>query len=219
MTRSTLAAVALTSTLLATAGLATAQPADVYPVVAAKAPAAARQHSINVSPLGLIGGGFNANYEYLSRGHHGLLLEIGSGAWVNNHASSRNGVMVSETETDGRHGTVGVGYRYHLRGRQHGMFLGVVLHHNVGTASVRSTKNGQTVAGKDIAYESSTVTAHVGKRWMLTDGLNLTARLGFGSAERTVTDEDADPMAAAALQDSIDVPVAIDGELSLGWTF
>jgi len=220
MKTSTLAALALSSSLLAAAGVATAQPSSFAPEVSTQATSAAehRQHSINVSPLGLVGGGFNANYERL-RGHHGLLLEIGATDWTSEYRSTVNGALVEEESVSGRHATIGVGYRLHLSGRQHGWFVGAMLHHNFGSAEIRNMTVGRPVAEDDVAYRSTTLTAHVGKRWMLIGGLNLTARLGFGAADRQVDDDMADATAAAELQDTLDVPVAVDGELSLGWTF
>ena len=224
MKTSTLASFALASTLLASAGLAAAQPAMTAAdagAIASSAPAPeTRVHSINVSPLALLGGGFNLNYEYLTGGgHHGFLVEVGSSSWTWERQTTVNGQMVRDEHMDGRHGTIGVGYRYHLRGRQAGGFLGIMLHESRGEADVRAMEDGVSSQDDAIGYTSSTLTVHAGKRWMLTRGLNLTARIGVGSAERKVDDEDADKMAAAELQDTLDIPLAVDGELSLGWTF
>jgi len=224
MKTSSLAALALASSLLTTAGIAAAQPAAFAPgpapaaTVAAQTSVETRHHSINVSPLGLIGGGFNANYEYLS-GRHGVIVELGTSDWTSEYTSTVNGQVVEQEETSGRHATLGVGYRLHFGGRQAGWFLGAMLHHNVGTAKIHNVDNGREVNEADIAYQSTTVTANVGRRFMLTRNLNLTARLGVGGAERKVTDDDASATAVAELNDTLDFPLAVDGELSLGWSF
>jgi hypothetical protein len=218
MKTSTLASLALSASLLTTAGVAAAQPAYGPAALTAQTPVESRQHSVNISPLGLLGGGFNANYEYLS-GRHGFLAEIGTTRWSSDYTSTVNGQVVEQEEIDGAHATVGIGYRMHFSGRQNSWFVGAMLHQNLGTASIDNMEDGRTVRAEDVAYRSTTLTANGGKRWMLGDHLNLTLRLGVGIAERKVIDDDADPMAAAELQDTIELPLAVDGELSLGWAF
>lgn len=216
MTRSLLASLALSTSLLAASGAAVAQPADTYP--AAPAPAPERVHSINVSPLGLLdGGGFNLNYERLF-GSHGLILEVGTTEWSSTSRTTINGDVTDETSIDARHATLGVGYRWHWRGRQNSGFLGVMLHQNLGAADV-VLMDGDGRVEDEVAYRSTTFTGNVGKRWMIGDALNVTLRLGVGTADRQVIDDDADEMAAAELQDVIGIPLAVDGELSLGYTF
>jgi hypothetical protein len=201
-----------------TIGIAAAQPAYPPASLTVETPTDPRHHSINVSPLGLVGGGFNANYEYL-RGQHGFVAEIGTTSWSSTYKSTVNGVVVEDESIEGRHATVGLGYRWHIRSKQNSLFLGAMLHQNLGTADIHNVDNGVETMDKDIAYRSTTLTATVGKRWMLSDHVNITLRVGLGVAERKVIDDDANEMAKAELQDTIEFPLAADGELSLGWTF
>jgi hypothetical protein len=217
MKHTCLAALLASSALLTTAGIATAEPAD-----SGGAPATtrhdARRNAVNLSVLGMLGGGFNLTYERMVGDGDGVVLEVGSTSWRGGSSESIDGRIVRESEIDARHATLGIGYRRHWRGGQHGGFAGVMLHQNVGSADVRVT-DGRDEAADQVAYRSTTLTAHVGKRWMLTDAINLTIRVGAGIADRDVIDTGADPMAVARLADAIDLPLAVDGELSLGYTF
>ena len=75
----------------------------------------------------------------------------------------------------------------------------------------------------DLSVRTIAVTGNIGKRWQLDNGLNVTARIGAGWASRTASTESSDPTAQKAAQDVEDLlaflPVAFDGELSLGYSF
>ncbi|HUH06075.1 MAG TPA: hypothetical protein VML75_28995, partial [Kofleriaceae bacterium] len=92
---------------------------------------AERQNSINVSPLGLVFGSYAANYERLTPGGHGILIE---GAY------SRS----SDDESSATSGGVGVGYRWHWRGKQNSGFVGATLGYYVGNGEATVTTNGMS---------------------------------------------------------------------------
>lgn len=164
-----------------------------------------KDDSINVSPLGLLFGNLAVTYERLFDGGHGLVAEVGYG-FSNGDASSE------------RHGGVGVGYRWHWRGRQDSGFLGVMLHQQVGHGEI--TTDEMTY---DASVRLTSLTGNIGKRWMLGDAWNVTLRLGAGWGRYTVDIDEASAEAQQAEDELNDIltlfPVAIDGELSVGYAF
>ncbi len=163
------------------------------------------KHSVNLSPLGLLFGSYNINYEYLHNGTHGVLAEAG-------FAYSRN----DDVTTSSLGGSAG--YRWHWRGEQNSGFLGA----NVGYAS---GSGSATIDGDDFELDVSRffVVGNIGKRWAWDFGLNLTFRIGAGYGSWDVSTNSSDPGAREAVQDVQDflelIPIALDGELSLGWVF
>lgn len=163
------------------------------------------KHSINFSPIGIIFGAYKLNYEYLYNGTHGLLAEGAFG-----YASDDD---VSVTTFGG-----GAGYRWHWRGRQNSGFLGANLGYQGGSATV-------TVNDSEFDLDASRfiVVANVGKRWAWDFGLNITFRLGAGYGSWDFSTDSSDPDAREAVQNAEDIveliPIALDGELSLGWIF
>lgn len=75
----------------------------------------------------------------------------------------------------------------------------------------------------EVDYTSFGAVANIGRRWMLTDSLNITGRLGAGFAERSYSTDSDLPGADEAVTLTEDLvsffPVTLDGEVSLGWTF
>ncbi len=179
-----------------------------------QAPAAAvtatspRVNSVNVSPLGLFLGSYTVNYERLM-GSHGLLVEGAFANQSNNDATSRNG-------------GINVGYRWHWRGKQNSGFLGVTAGFSMGTGTGTVDSNGMSKSF-DVNTRIFSVTGNVGKRWAMDNGLNLTLRIGAGYGNYDVSTDSTDPDAQGAV-DVVNnlltwLPVAFDGELSLGYTF
>ncbi|MBA3541472.1 MAG: DUF3575 domain-containing protein [Deltaproteobacteria bacterium] len=172
---------------------------------------AEKVHSINVSPLGLVFGNLAVSYEYLHDGTHGLVAEgLLARASGDNSSSSALGA--------------GIGYRWHWRGKQNSGFLGVMFHQSVGSGDVTLTDD----SGREMTYgmdvNVTTLTANVGKRWMLGDALNITLRVGLGYGHYSVNARAGEsPEAEKAekrLNDLLELfPVGFDGELSLGYTF
>lgn len=167
-----------------------------------------RRHSINLNPAGALVGEYAANYEYLMAGGLGLL---GEGAFSH---SSADGASV--TEFGGA-----AGLRWHWRGRQNSGFIGAMVSFYNGTAE--ATVGSESPMTYDLTVRELAVTANVGKRWQLDNGLNITWRLGGGWARRWVSTTSTDPDAQDAVQTIEDLlaflPVAVDGELSLGYSF
>jgi len=202
----------------ATALIAHAAPASADDrVAAAAAPSAApiavtkpapveRVHSVNGNPMGFLFGSYGLTYEHLS-GSNGILVEGGF-----SHSSSGD---TSATAYGGA-----VGYRWHWRGRQNSGFLGINAGFYAGTAAA-SSEDGSVMT--DMTIRTAQLVMNVGKRWQFDSGLNITARIGGGKAKRWVSTESTDPdaqQAVADVQDMLDfIPIALDGELSLGYSF
>ncbi len=190
--------------------LATA-PAVADPAITREVPRE-RRNSINLNPLGVIFGSYEVNVEHL-RGSHGLVIE---GAF----ASQGNG----EARAIAAGG--GLGWRWHWRGRQNSGFLGVMTNFYMGTGDVTVitvTGDSTTTEHFDVATKELALTANIGKRWQLDMGVNITLRLGAGYAKRWFSTDSTDPDAQDAVEAVDDLmsllPVAIDGELSLGYSF
>ena len=197
------------ATLLASLpSLALAQPAPPHePLVVEKK--VEPTHSINISPLGLIAGNIALTYEHLFGGTHGVIVE---------------GVMSRSSGDDGDSLQFGgsVGYRWHWRGRQNSGFLGVTFTQTVGAGEVTQTVNGATMT-HDMSVRSTMLTGNIGKRWMLTDAVNITARLGLGWGHHVATaqEDTQDAKDAEKLMNDLlaFLPIGFEGELSLGYAF
>ncbi|HUH04452.1 MAG TPA: hypothetical protein VML75_20795, partial [Kofleriaceae bacterium] len=66
-------------------------------------------------------------------------------------------------------------------------------------------------------------TGNIGKRWAWDSGLNVTLRVGagYGNYGISTDSEDPDAQEAVALVDDLLtlIPIALDGELSVGYAF
>ncbi len=167
-------------------------------------------NSINVSPLGLVAGNIALTYEHLFGGMHGVIVE---------------GVMNRSSNDDGDQMQFGgsVGYRWHWRGRQNSGFLGVTFTQTVGSGSVTETSSTGAEMTHDMSVRSTMLTANIGKRWMLTDAINITARLGLGWGHHVATAKENTPDAKEAEELMNDIlaflPIGAEGELSVGYAF
>jgi len=167
-----------------------------------------RANSINVNPIGAFVGSYNLNYERLM-GSHGLLVEGSFSHQGGDDSSSTNG-------------GVNLGYRWHWRGRQNSVFLGVTLGYAMGTGE-GSISDGTTEKTFDVDTRLLAATANIGKRWAWDNGLNVTFRIGAGYGNWSVSTDDTDPDAQQVVENVDDLltllPIALDGELSLGYAF
>lgn len=170
-------------------------------------------NSVNVSPLGVLAGSYGVTYERLMPGGHGALVEGNL-----SHASSDGSSQTS--------GGLTVGYRWHWRGRQNSGFLGINAGYSrgTGTGSITTTVNNmETKKTFDLSVGVFALTANVGKRWMITDNINITFRIGAGYGNYSVTTDSTDPDSKDAVKAVDDLlhflPVAFDGELSAGYNF
>jgi hypothetical protein len=195
--------VALSLFASSTASVALAD--DASPVEAqAEEPA----NSINVSPLGVAVGNYAVTYERLFAGHHGLVVE---------------GIASYNKDDDGKSTQFGgaVGYRWHWRGRQNSGFLGVMLAQSLGTGEV-TVGEGAGEMTHAMSVRSTTITGNIGKRWMLGP-VNVTVRLGLGWGHHVAKAESDTQEAKDAEKLMNDIlaflPIGIDGELSVGYTF
>ncbi|MFH0899628.1 MAG: hypothetical protein V2A73_03240 [Pseudomonadota bacterium] len=188
-------------------GLATPQPnttsdSKSESKAEVKATRRARVNSINLSPLGFLTSNvYFLNYERLI-GAHGLVVEAGLS--FSNFATTVQG---------------GVGYRWHWRSRQDSGFLGMMI------VLAGATGNGGIEFNEvDYSYPMDKTNirgiATIGRRWAWDCGLNVTLRVGAGTGLDWVNVKSDEP-AALELEkkDNETGSLALDGEVSLGYTF
>lgn len=193
-----------------------AYPPGAYPPVLV-APQPPKENSINGSPLGVLFGSYSLNYERLVGGMHGFMVE-------GNFSHSTGTSTINGDQTSSRSSLYGggVGYRWHWSGQQQSGFLGLMAGYTVGTGSGTVT-DATGMQAFDLTVKAPWVVANIGKRWQWDNGLNVTFRIGAGWAKYTVSTNSTDPQAqdaVKALQDLLTlIPIALDGELSLGYTF
>jgi hypothetical protein len=194
-----------------------AQPPGYPPPYVMMPPPPPRENSINGSPLGILVGNYSLNYERLVNGTHGFLIE-GVLSHVTGTATSGTEMFSNKSTTYGG----GAGYRWHWSGQQNSGFLGLMAGYTVGTGSSTLTSGG-TVSSFDMTVKAPWVVANIGKRWQWDSGINITFRIGGGWARYTVSTTSTDPQAQDAVNSLNDLlkffPIAIDGELSLGYSF
>lgn len=176
-----------------------------------------KENSINASPIGVLLGSYSLNYEHLFNGTHGLMAEGNVGI--------SSGTSSSGTETSSSKSTTyggGVGYRWHWSGRQQSGFLGIMGGYSAGSGSSTITTGG-TAQTFDLTITAPWLVGNIGKRWQWDSGVNFTFRVGAGWAKYSVSTSSADPQAKDAVKFLQDVltrfPIALDGELSVGYTF
>jgi len=161
-------------------------------------------NSINASPLGVAFGNYALTYERLLGGQHGLVVE---------------GIVTRSSGDDGDSTQFGgaAGYRWHWRGRQNSGFLGIMFAQGFGSGEV--SVNGMS---HDMTVRSTTITGNVGKRWLFGP-INVTVRAGLGYGHYTAKAKEDTQEAKDAEKLMNDIlaflPIAIDGELSVGYTF
>ena len=162
-------------------------------------------HSINPDLFGLTTGSYRLNYVYLLDGTHGFMIEPSL-------------YMASEGNEEYTSYGATVGYRWHWDGAQDSGFLGV----NVGYASGTgiSKQGGEEY---DLTVTQFSMVPNIGWRWAWDFGLNITFRFGIGYGDygaSTESDDEAAKAGVEALDNLLNfLPVAVDGELSLGWNF
>jgi hypothetical protein len=202
-----LSLLAAPATLLSIAAPAAAQPAPAAIVTAEEAPEP--KNSINLNPLSLAFGNLSVTYERRLDAHNSVVVDVGGGGR-------------SDDQIDESHGFIGAGWRYHLRGRNHGSFVGAMIHQSYGAGETMvNDGSGEEVYAMTIY--STMVTANAGYRWMLGDRWNATVRLGLGWGKHTaVAQEDSEDarMAEDFTNDVLQIfPIGVDGELSVGYAF
>lgn len=199
-----------THQLLVIAGCALTAPASALAGdIITKTADVESANSINLSPLGVLSGSYGLNYERLMGGYHGLIAEATFQHSSNDDASSTGGGLRA-------------GYRFHWRGQQNSGFVGLMVGYSMGTADATVQNTGGMMKTFDVDAKVLEVTANIGKRWTFND-FNLTFRVGAGWGKYDITTDSTDPDAQAAVNLVDDLltflPVAFDGELSLGYAF
>ena len=198
----------IASLIFASSLIAVPALAQDGPIITKQAPTE-KQNSINVSPIGLVFGSYSLNYERLVNRHHGFIVE---------------GDYARLSDDESEQATFGgnIGYRYHWSGGQDSGFVGLNVGYAQGTGEASTTTNDVTKTF-DVDSTVTRVTANVGRRWAWNSGFNITLRVGAGYGDYTITTQSADPEALDAAKNIDDLltvfPVAIDGELSVGWAF
>jgi hypothetical protein len=201
ITKPIILSILLSSTIMCSVALAEEAP----PAVEKPAEPA---NSINVSPLGVLVGNYAVTYERLFGGQHGLIVE---------------GIATIGSNDDGDYSQFGggVGYRWHWRGRQNSGFLGIMIAQSFGSGEVTISSGGAEMS-HGMSVRSTTVTGNVGKRWMFGP-VNLTVRLGLGYGHHVAKAKEDTQEAKNAEELMNDIlaflPIGIDGELSVGYTF
>ena len=184
---------------------AEAAPAEEAPAADVAEASGEKVHSINPDLFGLVNGSYRLNYVYLMDGTHGFLVE------------PTLEMNSSGNESYTSYGAI-VGYRWHWDGGQDSGFLGVNIGYLTGTGV--STQGGTDY---DLTVTSFEMVPNIGWRWAWDFGLNITFRAGIGYGNHSASTSSDDPAAQAgveALDDLLSfLPVAVDGELSLGWNF
>ena len=197
-------------TYLIVASLFVVTPAFAQDSFLTAAPEQTRSDSINVNPIGFFHGTYSVNYEHLWHGTHGLLVE-GTFLNLSDDASSSLGAGAS------------IGYRWHWSHSQDSGFLGVNAGFWGGVGDGTVTESGMTSRTFDVDVRTLYVVGNIGRRWQWQNGLNLTFRVGAGVADYEVSTHSSDPQAQKGVkqvQDLLDyLPIALDGELSLGYSF
>lgn len=209
MTKNTRLVSAAAASLLMLSSVSIAAADENVELAAAAAPAPAeRKHSVNLG-VGTTWGAPSISYEFLGAGGHGLVLEA-SGFYR----------FAEEGHSRGAGGAIG--YRWHASRQQDSGFLGVHVGFDRGQSPILVTTNDmeETFQVNDQTFY---VVGNFGKRWLLSTNFNITARLGAGYARRSldVSDDDAEIRDEVFFLEQIIglVPVTIDGELSVGYTF
>ncbi len=198
----------IASLIFASSLIAVPAFAEDAQVITKQAPAE-KENSINVSPIGLVFGSYSVNYERLINGYHGFIVE---------------GDYARLSDDDSRQATFGgnLGYRYHWSGGQDSGFVGLNVGYGQGRGEASTTTNNVTKTF-DVDSTVTRVTANVGRRWAWDSGFNITLRVGAGYGDYKITTDSDDPEAkdaAKSIDDLLTIfPVAIDGELSIGWAF
>lgn len=198
---------ALTASLLvlSSAGAASAQEPAAQESIA-RPVHVEPSHSVNLG-LGTVWGSPSVTYEHLFAGGHGLL--IGANAF---YARYDIGTGM------GAGGSIG--YRWHWSKRQDSGFLGVHAGFDRDKRPLRITVNDMT---EDSLVDVSTfyLVSNIGKRWLVSDSINITARIGSGLALRRLgaNAENAESLVGFAEEVIGLFPVTLDGELSVGYTF
>jgi hypothetical protein len=197
-------AIATSVLVLSSAGAASAQEPAVHEQ--ATPVRVERQHTVNFG-MGTLWDSPSLTYEYLAAGGHGLLLGV-------------NAFYARHDTGAGLGAGASVGYRWHWSGRQDSGFLGLNAGFDRDRSPMRITTDGMS---EDAIVHTSTfyLVGNIGKRWMIRDRVNITARLGAGMAVRRLdTDaEEAKPLVGVMETLLGLVPVTLDGELSVGYSF
>lgn len=180
-----------------------------------------RRDTSSVSPLlGLLGfarinvGAWALNHEHVFGEHLGVLVEA---TLVHVHGPPMHMWLTGGS----------VGARWHFAGLGSSAFVGVQAGYRYGWGrnAVTYTSGGVSRAVQDNALTAGQilVVANVGYRWVHASGFTVTGRLGAGYGAIIVQGSDATPESSDNARVTQEVlgftPLAVDTELSVGYTF
>jgi hypothetical protein len=192
--------------MLSSVSIAAADQSVVQEREAAPAPAA-RKHSINLG-VGTSWLDPSISYEYLASGGHALVLEANAFYDLAFFGDDSMGAGAA------------IGYRWHTNGTQNSPFVGLHVGYDRGRSPITSETMSET---SNLDHQTLYVVGNIGKRWLLPTNFNITARLGAGYARRSLETDSDDALTREGVwiaEELFDgVPVTIDGELSVGYTF
>lgn len=221
--------VATVAAVLMLSGIGAATAGESPAIEPGAAPAREeRHHSLNLGLEGLAGAP-SLIYEYLWADGRALVIEahfVSRPELDGATAVGFGGVVGLVLDAAGRsesygQGAVGlgaaIGYRRHWRQRQDSPFFGVHAGYDLGESVADRT---DVVL---VGHQSFYVAGNIGRRWLVSDGVNITARIGAGLIYRVYFEDFGEPEDIAPvryLDDLLDqLPITVDGELSVGYTF
>lgn len=166
------------------------------------------RHSINMCPLAVAFGIYSANFEYMVKSNHGIVLRGDYEA-------------IPKTYSDANIEPYGysfiLNYRYHFKPQMNSLFAGAYTRYRV-------FKGEGTMEGTDFDFERPdfTIGLNAGKRWVWSSGFNITFALGYGYSWHS---REANP-GTPEIEDAIDVfeneydfMNPFYGEFSIGYSF
>jgi hypothetical protein len=161
-------------------------------------------NAVNVNPLGLVWGNINASYERFLPDRHGVMLQLGY--------YTKNGVSVAAH------------YRYHYYKEDqtvlNSWFVGGFVRYGNTNDEVEEDNGSVLPSVKEFTAQYLHVGANWGRRWILSNAMNIAARIGYGfpvwSQYKWTAPQ---PGTASSLENKDKYWNGVDAELSLGYTF
>jgi murein DD-endopeptidase MepM/ murein hydrolase activator NlpD len=210
--------------MLSSISAATAEESPAIEPAAAPA-RAARKHSLDLG-IGILGGAAGLTYEYGWTHDRGLVLEAHRlDLPANEHGRMGIGGViglalavsgVTERSDDSSWGVgVAIGHRWHWRRQGRTGFYG--LH-----AGIDLARSHNYAEATPVEHGMLYMVGNAGQRWRMSGNFHITARIGVGVAYRFYADENEREYAwSVRLLDELvdELPITLDGELSVGYAF
>ncbi|WP_430935488.1 DUF3575 domain-containing protein [Saccharicrinis sp. 156] len=166
------------------------------------------RHAFNACPFGVAFGIVSANYEYLLKPNHGIMVRF-----------DYEGIpkTYSDANIDANGKAVVLNYRYHITAGMKGWFAGAYGRYRWynGEGKIDNTNF-------DFELPDFTFGLNAGKRWVWECGLTATAAFGYGVSWKDRNVHNSTPQVEAAIdvfEEKYDFINPFMGELSIGYTF